>query len=408
MPRKNPNQRERGQGRPLRAAALATMKPGRHSDGRYGLMLNVKPSGARSWMQRLTVNGERRTIGLGPFPVVSLAEARAMAFENIRKRQQGINPIVERKRASTVPTFAEAADSYIRLQAATWKAGSRNEANWRSSLVHAKAIADSPVDSVMTDDVAAIVMSLLSAGKAPTAKAVRQRIRLVFDWVIAQGHRQDNPANGAIDAILPKANHRVTHHEAVPVADVPNVIGRIRAIDDPKWRGMVGAMELCILTATRTSEVLGMVFDEVNWQERTWTVPAGRMKAGKPHRVPLSAAAMEVLQTARTRHGGTGLVFRSPTGRRIDEGGLRRVMKRAGIPATVHGFRSTFRDWCSDVASPRVPRDVAEWSLAHVFMSDTEASYARSDLLERRRPVMERWSRHVTTTPAPKVVRLRG
>ena len=175
----------------LKAASLKTMKRGRHPDGRYGLYFNVIGN-SRTWVQRLTIDGKRRNFGLGPWPVVSLSEARDIAFDNVRKRHRGIDPIAERSRAAAMPTFAEALDSCIALRAGGWKAGSRNEANWRSSLAHAAPIADRPVDAIVCDDVVGIVAALLRAGKAPTARSVRQRIRLVFDWCVAAraSHRQ--------------------------------------------------------------------------------------------------------------------------------------------------------------------------------------------------------------------------
>ena len=376
----------------LKAASLRTMKPGRHPDGRYGLYFNVAGN-SRTWVQRLTIEGKRRNIGLGPWPVVSLGEARDIAFENVRKRQRGINIIADRKRLSTMPTFGQAADSYLALQAAGWKAGSRNETNWRSSLAHAKAIADSPVDTVTSDDVLGIVTGLLRAGKAPTARSVRQRIRAVMDWAIASGYRSaPNPANGELDAIIPKSGHRTAHHEAVPHGEVAAVLAKVRAIGEPTWHGLKGAFELAILTACRTSEVLGARWSEIDLDAAVWTVPAARMKASRDHRIPLSVAALSVLRAARERTGGTGLVFRSPRGKAIDEGGLRRVMKRIGGGATVHGFRGAFKSWAMESG---VPRDVAEMSLAHAYMGDVEASYVRTDLLEKRRPVMEAWAAHV-------------
>ena len=206
----------------LKAASLKTMKRGRHPDGRYGLYFNVIGN-SRTWVQRLTTDGKRRNFGLGPWPVVSLSGARAIAFDNVRKRHRGIDPIAERRRAAAMPTFAEALDSCIALRADGWKAGSRNEANWRSSVAHAAPLANRAVDAIASDDVVGIVTALLRAGKAPTARSVRQRIRLVFDWCIAQGHRTDNPANDAIDALLPSSGHETKHRESVAVEDVAQV-----------------------------------------------------------------------------------------------------------------------------------------------------------------------------------------
>ena len=288
-----------------------------------------------------------------------------------------------------MPTFAMACDAYIKIQASAWKPGSRNAANWRSSLDHASAILAMPVDAISTADVVGIVTRLLRDGKAPTAKAVRQRVKMVMDYAIAQGYRHTNPANGEIDALFPRSSHKVQHHAAVPYAAVPEVMRKVDAIADPTWRGLAGAFKMMVLTAARTREVLGMRWNEI--EGSTWTIPAARMKGNRDHRVPLSEAALRLLEEARKRTGGTGLVFRSPRGLRLDEASLRRVVKRIQIDATPHGFRSSFRDWCSETG---VSRDVAEWSLAHSFMGDTEASYARSDLLEQRRDVMARWAAH--------------
>ena len=382
----------------LKAAKLKTMKPGRHPDGAFGLYFNVKPSGSRSWVQRLVIEGQRRTFGIGPYPVVSLAEARDAAIDNVRKRRAGVNPIADRVRAS-VPTFGEAADTFIKLQAAGWKAGSRNESNWRGSLAHAAAIADRPIDAIGTHDVIAVLVPLWAA-KPATGKVLRQRIAAIMDWARSTGHRTDNPADSRIDAALPRSAHKVEHRAAVAVSDVADVLRRVRAIDRPTWRGMKDAFEFMVLTASRTGETLGARFDEID-REGVWVVPSERMKGGRSHRVPLSAAALSVVERARERTGGSGLMFRSPTGKRIDDKGLRRVMSAIGCDATPHGFRSCFRDWCSESG---IARELAEWSLAHRFMSDTEAAYARSDLLEKRAPVMDRWGRYATATPAPKVV----
>ena len=381
-------------------------RPGVYTDGpgRYGLTLTVKAGsyGIRKvWTQRLTVDGRRTMVGIGKVEFVTLAEARQWAFENAKAAARG-EPLphggARRKGARApraVPTFAQAADSYIRLQAAGWKAGSRNESNWRSSFAHCASIANVPVDAIVTDDVAGIVTRLIEVGKAPTAKAVRQRIRLVMDWCIAKGYRSvPNPANGELDSLMPKSNHRVEHRASVEHGDVAEVLRKVRGIADPKWRGLTGAFELAVLTAARTSEVLGMTWSEVDFDTATWTVPAARMKAGKPHRVPLSAPALALLRAAHKR-SKSGLVFRSPTGKKIDEAGLRRVAKRIGLNGTVHGMRGAFKSWCmeNDIA-----RDVAEFALAHAFMGDVEASYVRTDLLEKRRPVMESWARHCDAT----------
>ena len=278
------------------------MKRGRHPDGRYGLYFNVIGN-SRTWVQRLTIDGKRRNFGLGPWPVVSLSEAREIAFDNVRKRHRGIDPIAERSRAAAMPTFAEALDSCIALRADGWKAGSRNEANWRSSLAHAAPLANRAVDTIASDDVVGIVTALLRAGKAPTARSVRQRIRLVFDWCIAQGHRTDNPANDAIDALLPSSGHKTKHRESVAVADVAQVVAKIETTAHASRLGAGMALRFLVLTAARTSEAIGARWSEIDLDHATWTIPAARMKGGEAHRVLLAEAAVAVLAKARARWG---------------------------------------------------------------------------------------------------------
>ena len=330
--------------------------------------------------------------GLGPWPVVSLAEARDIAFENVRRRQRGENPF--ERPTETAPTFAATVDACIKHQAQGWKKGSRNEANWRSTFAHASALSDRPVDKIDTSDVLGVVSRLLRSGKTPTARVLRARIRIVLDYAIASGYRAGpNPANGELDSILPPTSHRVVNHESVEPAGIVDVLTAAAGIEDPTWRGTLGAFRLLVLTATRTAEVIGARWSEFDLAAAVWTIPASRMKARRDHRVPLSAPALEVLHDARARTGGTGLVFRAPRGGNLDTAALRRVMRRLGRSETVHGFRGSFKSWCMENS---IPRDLAELSLAHSYMGDTEQSYVRTDLLDRRRPVMERWSAHCT------------
>ena len=375
----------------LKASQLRTLGPGRHPDGQYGLYFNVKPSGTRSWVQRLVIDGVRRTFGLGPFPVVTLGEARDQAIENVRKRRAGLDPIAERRRVRSVPTFAAAADQYIKLQSAGWKAGSRNESNWRSSLVHAQRIADRPIDAIGTDDVIALLGALVRAGKAPTAKALRQRIRAIMDWARSKGYRADNPADERIDAALPKDGHKVEHRAALDHADVPEAFAKIGTVTGSQ-RGAALGLQFLILTGVRRDEARLAQWSEVDTGTKTWTIPASRTKTGKAFRVPLGEQALAVLAEARALGCKGGYVFCGARGGRVNEGAFLDLLRGLRIDCTAHGLRSSLRSWMSDAG---VPRDVAEWSLNHAFMSDTEASYARSDLLERRRPILERWSQHV-------------
>ena len=257
----------------------------------------------------------------------------------------------------------------------------------------------------MCDDVVGIVAALLRAGKAPTACNVRQRIRLVLDWCIAQGHRTDNPANDAIDALLPSSGHKTKHRESVAVGDVAQVVAKIETAAHASRLGAGMALRFLVLSAARTSEAIGARWSEIDLDCATWTIPAARMKGGEAHRVPLAEAGVAVLAKARARWGSTGLVFRSARGTQIDEAALRRLLRHTGTEATVHGFRGTFKSWCMETG---VSRELAELSLAHTYMGDVEVSYVRTDLLKRRRPIMAQWCRFVTGTEAPKVVRIRG
>ena len=379
----------------LTAKSLATLPEGRHGDGRYGLYFNVIGN-SRSWVQRLVINGKRRNHGLGPWPVVSLREAREVAFENVRMRHRGMDPFAKTAPTRTVPTFAEAADTYIKLQAAGWKRGSRNEANWRSSLTHAKRLDAMPVDTIEAADVAAVVTRQIEAGKLPLARSLRQRIEKVMGWCIASGHRAGpNPGNGDVAELIPTVAHKVEHRESVPPGEIAEVLAKVEAVaaESPTWRGQCAAFRFVVLTACRTSEAIGARFDEIDFDAATWTVPASRMKAGKAHRVPLSDAALTVLRAQRERHGAGGLVFKSPRGKRLDVASLRKLAKRVQMAGTVHGFRGAFKSWCMEQG---VDRAVAEYSLAHTFMSDTEAAYVRTDLLGQRRPIMSKWSEFVT------------
>lgn len=376
----------------LKATSLKTLRPGRYADNAHGLYFNVKPSGTRSWVQRLVIDGQRRTFGLGPYPVVSLSEARDIAIDNVRLRRRGIDPIAERGRARNIPTFAAACDAYIDLQRAAWKAGSRNESNWRSSLAHAKAIHDRPVDAVETHDVIAVVSALYRDGKDATARGLRQRIRAVMEWSRAAGHRTDNPADGRIDAALPKAGRETRHREAMPWRDVPTLYARLAGVTGPQ-RGAALALRLLILTGVRRNEARMAKWTEIDTAGAVWTIPGARTKTGRVHRVPLTPAALAVLDEAKRSRCREGFVFCGARGARVTETGLRDILKAHadGAAGTVHGFRSTFRDWCGENS---VAQELAEAALAHVA-GKTERAYARSDLLERRRPVMDAWAGHL-------------
>ena len=375
--------------KPLSAAFVRTAKtPGRYGDGgrgSHGLYLRVwaRANGriGKAWAQRIRISGRPTNLGLGVYPVVTLAEARAKALENRRTTARGSDP-----RGGGIPTFAEAAEKVIRLHANTWKPGSRLPAKWRQTLrdYAYPIMGHKPVGEVKTGDVMAVVTPIWTS-KPAVARVVRQRIGAVMKWAVAKGYRQDNPAGDAIGAALPRNGGHV-HHKALPHREVGAALRKVRACTaQPAVRL---ALEFVVLTAARLNEVLGARWSEI--EGSTWTVPAARMKGKREHRVPLSGRALGVLRDARELSGGAGLIFPSRrTGKTLSSPALREVLRRLDIPGTVHGFRSSFRDWCSENA---VAREVAEAALAHKVRNQTEAAYARSDLLERRREVMEDWS----------------
>ena len=281
----------------LTAAFVRTINvPGRYGDGfgSFGLSLLVKPRAhggvARSWSQRLRIDGKPRNVGLGPFPLVTLAEARDAALENARAVRKGTDPReIRPAERPAVPTFAEAAESVIELHRAGWKGTGRTEASWRASMRdHAGALMPTRVDRITTGDVLRVLTPIWHA-KPETAKQLRARIGSVMRWAIAEGHRADDPAGDAIAGALPRKNGNGTrHHRAVPHADVAGVLATVR--DSGKWWGASLAVQLATLTATRSGEACNARWCEIAGD--TWTVAAERSKTGKDHRVaPESASA---------------------------------------------------------------------------------------------------------------------
>ena len=376
--------------------------PGRYYDGDAGLFLLMKPTGAKSYVQRLTIHGVRRDIGLGSTKWTTLAEARAKAEANRKTARTGGDPLAACR--STVPTFADAAETVVAMHRDGWKDGSRHEKIWRRSLdLYAlPRLGRKPVDAITTAD----VMSVLTPHwqtKNDTMRRVRQRIATVMKWAVAQGYRDDNPAGDAIGAALPRAAGPRQHQRALPFADVAAALETVRA--SRAYTGTVLAFEFLVLTAARSGEVRLARWDEMDMDAATWTVPAERMKAKREHRVPLSDRAMEILAQARKIADGSGLVFPSLSGKPLSDATLSKLIRERGIAAVPHGFRSSFRDWAAECSN--APREVCELALAHVNSDRVEAAYRRSDLYERRRKLMDQWAQYITRTPAD-VVKLHG
>ena len=363
-------------------------RAGKYCD-QHGLMLRVRPTGSKQWIWRGTVRGRRVDLGLGGYPYTTLREARERAFEYRKASRAGLDPRVRNRRC---PTFAEAVEKVIAMHRPSWRAGGESEIDWRRTLATyaVPRLGQMHVDEITGADVMAVLQPIWNQ-KAVTAGRVRQRIGAVMRWAIAQGYRADNPAGDAITAALPRNGRQSRHFKALPHGRVAEALAKVRA--SSSTAGVRLSLEFIVLTAARSGEVRGARWDEVDVEAAIWRVPGSRTKTGRSHRVPLSRRALEVLEEAREETGGGDPIFRSRSTRRrpLATGVWRTLLPRLGIDATVHGFRSSFRDWCGETG---VPREVAEACLAHTIRNQAEAAYARSDLLERRREVMEAWAEY--------------
>jgi len=317
--------------------------------------------------------------------MVSLAQARAAAFENRKLARAGGDPLAVRRHGK-VPTFREAAERVIDQRAASFKNGSRQAAIWQSSLKRYvfPSMGRIPVDKI-TIAHCTRVLSPIWHTKHDTAKKVKDRLSLTMKWAIGNGFREDNPALMAAEA-LGKVEVIRKHMTALPWPAVGATIRKVwatRASDSTKR-----AIEFLTLTAARSGEVRLAMWDEMDLDGAVWTIPAERMKAKRAHRVPLSDRAVAILRDAEAATGGVGLVFPSPRGKALSDNSLSKLFRDNNLGCVPHGFRSSFRDWCGETG---VPREVAEMALAHV-VGGVEGAYARSDLLERRRELMESWA----------------
>lgn len=380
----------------LTAREVAALKePGRHADG-GGLYLRITSAGARSWVFMASVGGKRIEIGLGGSSAVSLATARRIATEMREAVATGGDPravlapasITEPKR---IPTFGEFTETYIASVEAGWKNAVHRQ-QWRSSLRdHAAALRDVPIDQVTTDHMIA-VLTPIWLSKAETANRVRGRIEKVLDAAKARELRSrdsTNPAawRGHLAVLMPAKSKLCGHHPALPWKEAPEFVAALRTREALAAR----CLEFVILTAARSGEALEATWDEIDFEERTWTVPAVRMKAGAEHVVPLSPAAISLLDAVRTREA-------KPTGPIFAVGGATRsnmamtmLLRRMGYShVTTHGFRSTFRDWAGD--KTEYPRELIEQALAHTIANKAERAYRRGTALERRRSLMNAWS----------------
>lgn len=378
------------------AAVRAAKAPGRYTDGQ-GLHLFVGADGSRRWVLRVQRNGKRMDIGLGPVADVPLAEARAAAADMRRAFREGRNPVAERREARerpTIPSFEEAARACHAEHAASWK-NAKHRAQFISTLEQYvfPHFGDAKVCDVsgpaIRDALAEIWLVI-----PETARRVRQRIGTVLDYSHAKGWRPEPFNMKSVSAGLPRQPKKDAHFEALDWREVPEFLERLRASD--ATGPVKAAFEYLTLTACRSGEVRGARWSEIDLDRRLWCVPAERMKAGRAHTVPLSDRAVEILQTARgwrLSDDPAALVFPGARrGKPLSDMTLTMLLRRLDINATAHGFRSSFRDWAAEATN--MPREIAELCLAHTVGSAVERAYARSDLLEKRRALMDLWGRY--------------
>ncbi len=361
---------------------------GRYCDG-HGLYLDVRPSGSRSWVQRIVIRGRRREMGLGGFPLVSLDEARGQAFANRKVARTGGDPLAGRdgvRRARAAPTFAAAAERVWRQMRPAWR-NRKYRREWLTGLARYAFphIGAMRVSEVTSADLVEMLGPVWHA-RPTTARRLRQRVAAIMDWAVAMEYRPDNPCE-RIEPVLGRQQHLVEHMRALPHGQVA---GAVRAVRASGARRVVKlAFEFMVLTAARSGEVREAPWPEIDPAGGVWTVPAGRMKGKREHRVPLCRRALAILDLARALPKRAHLVFPTARGRPLKDMALSGLLKDLGIAAVPHGFRSSFRDWASEETDH--PREVVEAALAHVVRNPVEAAYARSDLFERRRKLMDDW-----------------
>jgi integrase len=377
----------------------ADKAPGRYADG-DGLYLVVAPGGSKSWVCRVQKEGKRRDIGLGSVKKVSLAQARDRSGKVRTQVEAGLDPILERKKEAGIPTFREAAALVFAENRAAWK-NKKHAGQWLSTLTtyafpHIGNISVSVIDGQHVRD--ALMPIWLT--KQETARRVRQRIAMVVDWAVAEGYRATPLAMAALNKSLPKAKRKVEHQAAMPYADVPTFVARLRE------RESVGrlAFELLVLTALRSGEIRGALWSEFDLTAKLWTIPSGRMKVDVEHVVPLSEAALSVLKRAEEyREARSDLVFPGMRhGKPLSDMTLTKICRDMDVDAVPHGFRSSFRDWVSEETD--FDGAIAEMALAHTIANKVEAAYRRGKLLDKRRTMMDAWATYCISGPVVEAV----
>ena len=371
--------------------------PGRYQDGN-GLMLVVKPSGAQSWLLRIQADGRRREFGLGSIADVSLAEARQKALAIREQYRSGIDPVAAKRAAKAeaegIPTFGAAARRVHAEHKPGWR-NAKHAAQWLSTLEEYAFpfIGAKPVDQIDGPEIRNL-LARIWLSKPETARRVRQRIGTVLDWSHAKGYRAAEAPMRSVSRGLPRQPKKDNHFAALPYEDLPALMAKLEATLS---LGRL-ALRFAILTAGRSGEVRGATWAEIDTEQRTWTIPAERMKAGKGHVVALSEAAMEILEAAKPFRSAkkNAFVFPGKPGKPLSDMTLTKVLRDMGYTdITVHGFRSSFRDWAAERTA--TPGDVVEAALAHTIRNKVEAAYRRTNYLEKRRVLMGDWAAYLTT-----------
>ena len=378
-------------GTPLSATAVRNLKePGKYYD-LHGLFLRIEPTGSRRWVQRVSVAGRQREIGLGSADLVTLAEARELAVSNKKLARAGGDPLAAKQQHVAIPSLNEAIDKVIELNAPTWT-NAKHAAQFKSTLTNyvTHKLGRRPVNDIQAADILSVLQPIW-VDKNETARRIKQRIGTVMKWAIAQGYRSDDPTI-ALNQVLPKPNRKPKHRASLPytnVADCLNIIKNSDAMLSTKL-----AIELLVLTATRSGEVRLANWSEIDFEARTWTIPAERMKMKEVHIIPLSDRALDVLHQAKAL-GDDGLIFPGMrSGRPMSDMTMSKLVKELGYPVDIHGFRTSFRTWVQEQTN--TAHEVAERALAHKTTNKVEAAYARSDLFDKRRKLMDAWASYLS------------
>ena len=355
----------------------------------------ISKAGRKSWVLRITVDGRRRDIGLGGYPSVSMALAREKAVDNRAAVAEGRDPVAE-KHAPAMPTFREAASVVHKANKPHWRSP-RHAAGWMQTLERyaMPSLSNTPLDRINRGDVLRVLTPIWTT-RPETARRVRQRMRTVFKWAISYGFMESNLAGEAIDGALPAMPKVKAHFRALPYQEVKSALETVAASQASMSAKL--CFRFLVLTAARSGEARGATWDEIDPEDQAWRIPSERMKAGMEHRVPLSGQALDLLGEASALREDTGLVFPSPLkpGAPMSDMTLTKVLRSVGLAdrATVHGFRSSFKNWTLEQTD--TPWAVSEAALAHSLGNSSEQAYARSDLFERRRTLMQLWADYLT------------